>query len=261
MTQYAALSSERHGQKRWQRYVSYAFAKGQAVAPLGVSELSIAIMSLPIAFVRENEAYVPVAVLGLEPGKNLYVALNGRWVGQYVPASLRGYPFALVRSGEQMVMCVDEESGLVIDGPSGELMFDEQGQPTAAIRGVLDFLNKVEQDRLRTAAICAVLEKSGCIRPWEITHKFDVSNERKIEGLYQVDESALNALSDEAFLELRQSGALLLAYGQLLSMQHLQALGQLADAHAKAAAPLPIKGDELDLSFLADGDTLSFSGM
>ena len=75
-----------------------------------------------------------------------------------------------------------------------------------------------------------------------------------------MDEAALNALAGEAFLQLRHSGALVLAYTQLLSMQHLKVLGVLAQAHAKAAAsklPVTPSGD-LDLSFLG-GDTLRFS--
>ena len=79
--------------------------------------------------------------------------------------------------------------------------------------------------------------------------------------MFQIDEAALNALPDEAFLELRRAGALLIAYGQLLSMQHLPLLGQLADAHAKAAAPLPTQGKDIDLSFLSEGEMFKFDGM
>jgi len=61
---------------------------------------------------------------------------------------------------------------------------------------------------------------------------------------------------------LRDAGALLCAYCQLLSMQHLQTLGQLAAVHAKAdaqaQAALPTKNGELDLSFLEGSETFKF---
>jgi len=259
MPKIEALSGERHAHKFWQRYPSYDFARAEAVTSLVASELPKAIMSLPVAFLQQGDAYVPVAVLGLEPGKNLFVAQNGRWIGQYVPAALRGYPFVLLRNGEQLVMCADEESGLI--GDEGLPLFDAEGKPAEAVQAVLDFLVQVEQSRVRTVAACAALARHGCIRPWTITHKFDAENERRIEGLFQIDEAALNALPDEAFLELRRAGALLIAYGQLLSMQHLPLLGQLADAHAKAAAPLPTQGKDIDLSFLSEGEMFKFDGM
>jgi len=86
------------------------------------------------------------------------------------------------------------------------------------------------------------------------------AGEQNVAGLFRIDEAALNQLPAEAFMELRDAGALLCAYCQLLSMQHLQTLGQLAQVHAKANAPLPTKNKkELDLSFLEGSETFKFS--
>jgi hypothetical protein len=261
MSTIAALSKDRHADKRWKRYSNYTFAKADAVAPLLISELPKALLSLPIAFIRQEDAYLPVAVLGLEAGKNLLVAPDGRWAGQYVPAVFRAYPFLLAKQDEQLILCVNEASGLIVEGAEGEALFDDEGKPTAAIQTVLDFLVNVENSRQATATACAALEKHGCIRAWPITHKVSTDNERKIEGLFQIDESALNALADDAFIELKNTGALLLAYAQLLSMQHLSSLGQLADAHAQVAATQlkqQSQPKELDLSFLSDGGLFKF---
>jgi hypothetical protein len=82
--------------------------------------------------------------------------------------------------------------------------------------------------------------------------------------LFQVDEAALNQLPPEALHEVRHSGALLLAYCQLLSMQHLSLLSQLNDAHQKAAAQAAanqqlFKGGSLNLDFLGHSDTMKFN--
>ena len=62
------------------------------------------------------------------------------------------------------------------------------------------------------------------------------------------------------------AGALVLAYCQLLSMQHLPLLGELAKAHAQAeyaaaeAARKIETNGELNLEFLNSSDSLNFGG-
>ncbi|MBK1707689.1 MULTISPECIES: SapC family protein [Marichromatium] len=234
MPKIAALSRERHAARRWKRYDSYAFARGAALVDVVAAELPKATMSLPLAFVRQGEGFALSAVLGLAPGRNLCVTQEGRWVGGgYIPAALRGYPFRLVRTeGDQLVLCIDEDSGLLTDDPEDEALFDDEGKPSAAITKVLEFLQQVETNRQTTARACAALAEAGVIAPWPIKVQGD-EGEREIEGLFRVDEAALNQLDAETLAGLRASGALSMAYCQLLSMQHLQRLGLLAKAHAQ----------------------------
>jgi len=266
MPNYQAISRERHANLRWKRYTSYTFAAADSVVPLVAAELPKAVMSLPIAFTEQGEGFIPIAVLGLQPGKNVFVAPDWRWVGPYIPAAFRSYPFRLAQTqDEQQVLCIDEGSGLVTDGPAGEPFFTEDGQPAQAILELLSFLTQIEQSRVNTVSACAVLQKHNLIRPWAITLKTD-TGEQQIAGLLQIDEVALNQLSGEALLEVRQAGALPIACCQLLSMQHLPLLGQLTEAHVKASAQalslqhLAPNGD-LDLEFFNKDGTISFAGL
>ena len=95
MTTLTAISKSEHLLARWTRYGSFSFAAGQAVVPLVAQELPRAAGAFPVGFVREADAFVPVAVMGLEQGQNLFVAADGRWAGRYIPAACRGYPFTL----------------------------------------------------------------------------------------------------------------------------------------------------------------------
>ena len=221
-------------------------------------------LSLPLAFIERAGAFVPVAVLGLQPGSNLFVAPDGRWAGPYIPAAFRSYPFRLAPTEDgQQVLCIDEDSGLVAKGPAGERFFNEDGQPAQTTLDILNFLNQIEQSRQATLAACVVLQKHQLIRPWPITVKTD-AGEQAIAGLHQIDEAALGQLAGEALHELAQAGALPVAYCQLLSMQHLPALGQLAQARAQAAAAVPpaaLPAGDLDLEFLNRGDTISFGNL
>ncbi|NKN32889.1 SapC family protein [Marichromatium bheemlicum] len=234
MPKLVALSRERHAGQRWKRYDSYAFAGASALVDVVAAELPKAVLSLPLAFVRQGDAFTLNAVLGLAPGRNLCVTREGRWVGGgYVPAALRGYPFRLAHvEGDQLVLCIDEDSGLLTEGEEGEALFDEAGEPAAAITKVLEFLQQVEANRQVTVRACAALAEAGLIVPWAIKLQGE-EGEREIEGLFRVDEAALNQLDAETLGGLRASGALSMAYCQLLSMQHLHRLGQLAKAHAQ----------------------------
>ncbi|MFD2113221.1 SapC family protein [Thiorhodococcus fuscus] len=256
MPKFTPISRERHAEMCWRRFDSYGFARQANVASLVASEMPKASSAMPLAFIRQGEDFLPVALMGLEPGKNLFVASDGRWLGRYVPAAFRGQPFAFAKLEDGgLVLCIDEESELVGEHHGAEQLLTAEGEPTEAVKQVLDFLRQVEADRGPTKTACAALVRHDLIRPWPITLK-DESGEQKVEGIHQVDEAALNQLSDEAFLDLRRCGALLLAYCQLLSIQHLPMLGELAKLHAQAvSAPQP----SVSTSFsLHDDDVLNF---
>ena len=107
-----------------------------------------------------------------------------------------------------MVLCVDEESKLVVDGNSaGEEFFDAQGNPAPVLKPVFEAAMALERDRKSTDLAVAALAQAGVIRPWEIKVTTN-EGERPIGGLYRADEAALRGLPDETFLNLRKTSAL-----------------------------------------------------
>jgi hypothetical protein len=263
MSTLQTISKTTHSGKRWKRSGSYQFSAGDAVAPLVAQELPRAMNHLPIGFVRHDDEFVPVAVLGLQPGQNLFVSPDGRWTGGYTPAAYRSYPFRLAESADgQHVLVIDADSGLVSDTGTDtthrETFFDDTGNPAKAVKDILEFLSAVQADRLATQGLCRVLAKHQLIQPWPITIQWG-AGERKVEGLYRIDEAAMNALPAEAFEDLRKTGALLMVYCQLLSMQHLPSLGRLAEARNTTRQPGPdAQGGELNLEFLNTSEKISF---
>ena len=259
------VSPERHAAHGWRPSNSYAWAAREAVVPLVGSELPRAVLAMPVAFIRQHEMFLPVALLGFEPGAGLFVAADGRWTGGYVPAALRARPFVLVALEDgRKILCVDEEAGHVAprqQAPDAQPFFAEDGKLASRVQEVMRFLSAVEENRELTRKACAALETHKVLVPWEITLQME-AGPRKVEGLYRIDEAALGQLPDAAFLELRRAGALAVAYAQLISMAQLPALGQRASARLAAlkpvAAPVTAAGD-LDLSFLERGGTLRFS--
>lgn len=263
MPDYQALTPQQHANLRWKRYSSYQFANKDAVAPLVIQELPQACMHLPIAFMHTAAVLTTVAVQGLQPGENLIVATNGNWSLGYVPASYRSYPFALLPSAENTyALCINTASDLL--GTEGEAVFDSNQQPTQAIQEVLNFLQQVAQNTLATQQLCQQLHTHQLLQPWPLSVQTPQGQQR-IEGLLRIDENALKTLDAASLHALQQSGALQMAYMQLLSMQHISKLVQLAHTRQLAAqeelmAHESLQGiNELDLEFLNQDGTLTFS--
>lgn len=268
------VSLSEFGNKRFKRYTSYSFAAQDAIVPLVVREMPKAMMVMPLAFAKTGDSFVPVAIQGLEMGKNLFVAPDGRWVGRYVPSAYRGYPFLLAQAPEgKQVLCVDESSGLLSDS-EGEPFFDGD-KPSQAVNEVLNFLTQVAANRQATHRICEALQQFNLIQPWSIElHQESQAKEsdpaagenrtRHLEGLFRIDEVALNNLDVSALQTVQRAGGLPVIYCQLLSMQHLPSIGALSKLYheAEQQASLP-KNDagELDLTFLADATTISFENL
>lgn len=229
MVSVVAVDREKHAGKGWRPPTGYSFAAGQSLLPLVGVEFARAAVSMPIAFVEQAGRYMPVAVLSPLQGHNLFVGPEGHWLGNYVPSLLRGYPFVLVRNEgvENAMLCIDQDSGLIVDA-DGETQkfFEDDGGPSEAVKAILNFLQQVEQNRTVTDLAVASLAEDGLMAPWPLMVSVD-NQPRTINGLYRVDEAKLNALDDESFLKLRKSGALPLAYMQLLSMGRVPVFQQL----------------------------------
>jgi len=231
MVNMVPLDRARHAGKGFRRGTGYGFVARDSVVPLGWSEFALAGPAMPIGFMQQGENYVPVALLGLAKGSNLFVGPEGQWLGHYVPAMLRVYPFYLVRNAgsEQAILSVDEDSGLVVDasGENVEKFYEPDGTPSPTTTAILETLRRIEQDRIKVDLTVAALAAAGVIRPWPLT--VPVGNQNvTVNGLYRVDESALNALDDDAFSRLRKASAVVLAYAQLFSMAQVSLLARLS---------------------------------
>ena len=224
------VTATEHGSKAWKPVSHHGFAADSAVVSICGDEVGQAACNFALAFAG-GEKPALVAVLGLAPGQNLYVAPDGTWAGRYTPAVFRGYPFKLARGeNDQLTLCFDEASGLLAERGEGEAFFDDKGAPTPAVRKIFEFLVQVSRSTDIVTSGSALLMQHGLLEPWPLTLR-DGERERQIGGLQRVNEAKLNALADDAFLELRRQGALAIAYAQLLSMPNISALGRLAHAH------------------------------
>lgn len=226
-----------HGDKHWQRFSSYAFAARSSIVPLMLTETRTAASAFPIGFMKHDGNCFPVAILGLDENSNLFVDSQAQWLGAYIPAAFRAWPFSIAYSElSEKLLCVDDDSGLVIDGPDGERFFNDDGTLSEALQSVSNFLARFSQDRNPSLAACAALEAAGVLQPWTTTIRSD-ERQWSLEGLLRIDEAALNAVRTSTLASLHKAGALALAYSQLHSVAQLAFVGRLAEQRLAQVEP------------------------
>lgn len=224
---YIPISHESHKSKHWLRHTSMLFARGDAVTPIFVDELSAVLQSMPIAFIKQDGRFVLVGVMGLVPGKNLFVSSIGEWLSDYLPAAYRCSPFKLMvttNNEKEKILCIAENC--VTDGPEGEPFFTAEGDATESIINSFQMVQKLTAHQLLTERACADLTEYNLIEPWEITIDND-GEKTPVKGLFKINETNLNNLSGESFLKLRNSQAITTAYAQLFSTKKLSHLASL----------------------------------
>lgn len=254
MPEWIAVSRSQHADHYYLPREGYHFAAHQPVATILLAELAKLLPHHPLGFIKQGEAYQPVALLSLDGQANLYVAPSGKWLGSYVPASLRGYPFTLANTDDgQKALCLNQAH---FSSNQGQPLFDDEGHLAASVQQALGFLRQCDTNRHTTMASTKALAKAGVIEPWPLQIERGEGQEPlKVGGLYRINEKALNALDADAYATLR-GGPMALVHAQLFSLSQLDQLTERAKFHAqqKGTANLPESLDEL----FGDDDDLTF---
>jgi hypothetical protein len=236
------VNKERHGAKKIKVEGDFKFAAPFHLAYLTVQEFVRAASTYPIVFLEDTsqDAFRPVALLGLEAGKNLFVDEAGVWDANYIPAIVRRYPFALAPSSEadRYLVCVDESSGM-LNEKEGVALFDDKGEPSQVMKNVKRYLSELQQMDESTRAFTRFLQENNLLTP--LSMRVNATNQvRNITGCYVVNEERLNNFSGEKFLQVRDQRYLPAIFAHLISLAQIERLakrkeGAPAEAHAPVA--------------------------
>ncbi len=215
----AALQTEIHAGISLKRKPDFGFARETNAIPLTAAEFFAAQRHYPIVFTRDTPA-VPLAIVGLRDGHNLFVDRAGQWrANTYVPAYVRRYPFLFAEdSGKgQLTLCVDEASGLIETGDENPL-FDTGGQAGAVTRNALDFCLSYQQNHNATTEFSRALVEAGLLVDRDARVNLRAENFVLFRGFRMIDEEIFNRLSDETFLAWRRRGWVALVHAHLMSL-------------------------------------------
>lgn len=194
--------------------------------PLTVGEFAQACGVYPIIFL--GDARIPVAVMGLQQGANLFIDPETGNFEQnaYLPAFVRRYPFvAAVHTDEKerFTLCVDAGSHLMSKAPD-QPFFDDNDQPTQFVQNAIEFVRRYEADALVTQQM--VDEFRGLDLFEEQTSQFQPRDQqgeplgepRLIASYWGISHEKLRSLSGDKLAELRDNTLLGAIYAHMLSM-------------------------------------------
>ncbi len=229
MTDIVPVTREAHGHSYWARPADYAFAAGFGVVPIWGFEIGRAAGQMPLAFVRAKAGVQLVGLLGLRQDENLFVGADGKWLGRYVPATFRAYPFRLASGPKGDVLAFDASSGLLDQGD--ERFFTDEGELSPSVKSIMEVLQLVRTSMAPTRAACAAFDEAGLLQPWG-----EVGPQGQ-NALLRIDERKLHTLDETLFLGLRKHGGLGIAYAQSLSMFRIETLKVLEQLRESGSPP------------------------
>lgn len=207
-TSLTPLLAEKHQDLRYTPLPTYEFAKSLHAVPLVADEFPRAQLSFPIVFTK-NLPRLPVGMLSAQSGANEYVA-DGKWKdGEYVPAYLRRYPFALVKESmesDRMLLCADLTAPQFAESNDGMPLFDGQ-DPSNASKQVIEFCRHYEASVQRTRQLVDELEKLQVFEDSSVKIQKGEKSAR-VEGFALVSEKLLRELGDTELASLARRGVI-----------------------------------------------------
>lgn len=213
---------------------------GQHAVPLTVEEFPQAGRHFPIIF-ASGENPVPLALMGLNEGVNVFVDDNGKVMENiYLPAYARRYPFLLAKlspEAEELSLCFDPSSGLVGDFGEGESLFDG-AEPAQATKDILTFCEQFEQAGQRTQAFIDELKKHDLLMEGEVSIQ-QAGNDQPFvyRGFQMVNQEKLRDMRGDVLRGWAQSGLLPLIYAHVFSLELMSTVFGMQMQQGKGPAP------------------------
>lgn len=218
-----SLNDQLHASLKVRPPASFAFAARATAVPILAGEFFECAREYPIVFSRGDAGPLPMALLGLSEGVNLFVAASGKWEARYVPAFVRRYPFVPAKGRQDdLLVCIDEASEC-FGTEKGEALFVD-GKPTPQLEHAVKFLREFHQAALGTAQLSRRIDELGLLRQADSVAQLKDGRQFRLNGLLVVDEAKFRQLDRDAVQELFANGGLGAIHAHLLSLGNLGAL-------------------------------------
>jgi hypothetical protein len=204
----------------------FSFLKTAHAVPITVSEFGVVATSFPIIFVGQEKT--PVAVMGIRQNENEYVDASGQPdPDSYIPAFVRRYPFVFANDPktDRLLLCVDTEAQMVSSQP--DVAFFEGDKPSKFTEDAIEFCKEFERQRRATVEFIEMIDKAGLFEQKSVAFtprdpQGNVGQTQKIADYWAISEDGLNALADQKFNDIRNTGALAAVYAHMVSLMNWQ---------------------------------------
>jgi hypothetical protein len=204
-----------------------AFAADVQTVPVLMSEFADVALEYPIVFIKApDQAWLALALTGLRRGQNLFVDGDNQWRANYIPASVRRYPFVLA-DDEQKSSNVAIDMAVTTTDDSGMRLFDTTGQPEPILQTAIAFLQNFQGQVHQTSTLLNRLEELDLLTEAQFKIQNPDGTSSVLNGFHIVEEARLGALRDETIVDLFRKGELAPVQMHLLSLRNIAALQRL----------------------------------
>jgi hypothetical protein len=225
----APISSVDHATWKARSVDKAVWVAKQHAIPLTVEEFPQAMRDFPIVF-SAGDNPVPLALMGLNEGVNVFFAEDGELIGSpYIPAYIRRYPFLLAKldnNSENLSLCFDPTSDLLGATEEGRELFDADKQPSQHVKEVLDFCQKFEEAGMRTRAFMEELVKADLLMDGEVAiNRLDGSGQPFLyRGFKMINQEKLREMRGDQLRKWNENGMLPLIHAHMFSLDLMRVI-------------------------------------
>ncbi|MBO9491323.1 SapC family protein [Endozoicomonas sp. G2_1] len=236
MANLVPVKKEQHQNLKISAHRNLEHLADQHIAGAGAGEFAQLATSFPLFFVKDDtsNAIRSVAMMGLETGENLYLQ-GDKWLSPYVPQNASMIPFGLGLDPEKektLTTCVDIDSEFV--GEDKELaLFDEEGNETEFLKSIQDSLGRLYDGEILTGKFIKELDENNLLQELELIVVHADGAQKKLVGIYGINEKAMLDLPDEKVLDFQKRGLFIPIYAMLTSLGQVNRLVQLRNEYGE----------------------------
>jgi hypothetical protein len=185
----------------------------------------------PIVFQKSDDglAFQPLALLGFEPGENLFLE-QGAWAVDTLPMAIEREPFLIGRDGDQLLVHLDLDSPRLVRGADdpaagqAEALFRPQGGTTDFLDRATSLLLALHEGLQATPAFVSALLDHRLLESFVFDVTLDDGSTHRLAGYYTIDEDRLGALDGDALAQLNRQGHLAPIYMVVASASNFRDL-------------------------------------
>lgn len=171
----------------------------------------------PIVFQKDAKGdFQPVALFGLQPGRNLFLRGN-RWDAWYLPLAVERQPFLIGVADDEPMIHVDMDHPRVKAG-TGESVFREHGGTTDYLERINSILLALHEGVQGTPAFVGALLQHDLLESFVLDVQLNDDNRSRLAGYYTINEERLAALGAQALGALAAAGHLEPIYMAIASL-------------------------------------------
>lgn len=229
MSKLIVLNSRDHSSLRVAPALTTQTAGMNAVSVIP-HELPRLLAHYPVFFLKSQESgrFEPVALLGFEASENLFYA-NGRWEVDYVPLQIQRHPFSLVQRPATAGAPASLDLAIDMDSPQvgtteGERLFSDDGKATKFLEDRASMMQALVTGSSEAFNFTGKLAELGLLESVQIKVEFVDRSEKQLQGLYWIAAEAVQKLTAQQLMELRDRKHLEWMYFQMASLAHVAGL-------------------------------------